>query len=1069
MTGILDVPAPLQDCDGLIDPSAFPIPTTDHIELRNQASALRKAGKGVAETGEDIVSTWGGLSACYTAPESEDLLGALAPVSANGSDVESGTDRAAGALEDFADEVREIKMEWNDLRNRAAAFRERMLSEEDWKKSDHWFTSTSSNVEKSNAYRDEALALIKWYERAQRICANTISRGIVGRTVFVRGSSSQATTNPDAFVFDTIDTDADIPSVWGEPGTADQYWHQDALDAVWDFGVDAVQGTGAMLGMHSSEGWFEMSWGDALKEYHWDNLTSAASLIGMYDAETDSLGWSGTDTIHGAWRDLAHSVVPWEEWGDRPGYVIGTAALNVVGLVGGAALTATGVGAVVGVPLMAWRGMSIVDGMGGSGSRGGSGDGVETNISSPSMNLPNFGGNGSPVANLNFDSSDLSGFDPRQVSEIGASLERLYNSQQSSGTGSGETAGGGRPFPSRPIGQDRSETSGPERRPAEDPRVDDMLTFEDIVNHPDNATLGDRLRTENQRALDQVDRDNKTRSNDTPASDEGTWTAREIIDGPEGDRSRVLTPAGGGHNDTFDASAANKPPSSPLHARADGIDGPGSGRGPGNEASGNNRGGDHGANMSDRSPTAHNQDGTGPTRNNLDDGASSNGNGRDVPGQAIRDTSTARSDSDQGPTSRRDDSTTERNGRGEDRTDTSPSPQPTPVSDGPHGSRGERDANEQGPATERDRTSADNDKPISVPADRFDAQTKAWDLLEKMDLGTGKTFDKNFVDLVNSKKYGPLIEAAFYKSDGTRFRASYQVGGQSIPTLTRADKNDPWVSRDSLPKPDPPKYLIGKIEGTRSGITQVILQKLDKFADLRQISLTAYNPLDRIVQSIKKNNNGAKVSPFKEMIAGVREARRPMGAMKTRLTEQFGEGAAERAVRDNFTGKKHTFEEVRKDRHGRDVLDEDGKPIVDSETRILPKVKEGTPENPNPIPPSENAPKNGNDQFDQIWRGEDGEFIIVEAKSSQSTELGERTVRVDGELKRVSQGSREYFDDILEAMIERGGEEKKLAREIKQMLAQKPEKIHYVEARGKPGDSGDYQGNSMKFFDISED
>ncbi|MFC9937003.1 DNA/RNA non-specific endonuclease [Nocardiopsis alba] len=611
MTGILDAPAPLQDCDGLIDPSAFPIPTTDHVELRNQASALRKAGKGVAETGEDIVSTWGGLSACYTAPESEDLLGALAPVSANGSDVESGTDRAAGALEDFADEVREIKMEWNDLRNRAAAFRERMLSEEDWKKSDHWFTSTSSNVEKSNAYRDEALALIKWYERAQRICANTISRGIAGRTVFVRGSSSQATTNPDAFVFDTIDTDADIPSVWGEPGTADQYWHQDALDAVWDFGVDAVQGTGAMLGMHSSEGWFEMSWGDALKEYHWDNLTSAASLIGMYDAETDSLGWSGTDTIHGAWRDLAHSVVPWEEWGDRPGYVIGTAALNVVGLVGGAALTATGVGAVVGVPLMAWRGMSIVDGMGGSGSRGGSGDGVETNISSPSMNLPNFGGNGSPVANLNFDSSDLSGFDPRQVSEIGASLERLYNSQQSSGTGSGETAGGGRPSPSRPIGQDRSETSGPERRPAEDPRVDDMLTFEDIVNHPDNATLGDRLRTENQRALDQVDRDNKTRSNDTPASDEGTWTAREIIDGPEGDRSRVLTPAGGGHNDTFDASAANRPPSSPLHARADGIDGTGSGRGPGNEASDNNRGGDHGANMSDRSPTAHNQDGSG--------------------------------------------------------------------------------------------------------------------------------------------------------------------------------------------------------------------------------------------------------------------------------------------------------------------------------------------------------------------------------------------------------------------------------------------------------------------------
>src|SRR5699024_4961582 len=143
-----------------------------------------------------------------------------------------------------------------------------------------------------------------------------------------------------------------------------------------------------MLGLHSSEGWFNASWGDALFEYHEDNIQSALGLVGLYDAESDSYGWAGWDSAGSAWNGLAHSVVPWEEWDERPGYVIGTALLNIGATVGGAVLTATGVGSPVGVALMAWRGAAILDGMGGSG-RGGSG-GADLDLDMPDM--PRFGG-----------------------------------------------------------------------------------------------------------------------------------------------------------------------------------------------------------------------------------------------------------------------------------------------------------------------------------------------------------------------------------------------------------------------------------------------------------------------------------------------------------------------------------------------------------------------------------------------------------------------------------------------------------------------------------------------------
>src|SRR5699024_12088323 len=89
---------------------------------------------------------------------------------------------------------------------------------------------------------------------------------------------------------------SDLATAWDSgPAGTDLRWWGDGGVAVWDIGVGAVEGTGAMLGMHSSQGWFNMSWGDALYEYHEDNIQSTLSVVGLYDAESDSYGWSGWD------------------------------------------------------------------------------------------------------------------------------------------------------------------------------------------------------------------------------------------------------------------------------------------------------------------------------------------------------------------------------------------------------------------------------------------------------------------------------------------------------------------------------------------------------------------------------------------------------------------------------------------------------------------------------------------------------------------------------------------------------------------------------------------------------
>ncbi|WP_116244583.1 hypothetical protein [Nocardiopsis sp. FIRDI 009] len=400
---------------GAVNPEAWPIPTVSPDALEGLASRLRAHGSELAGVGQDIKSQWAGLSSCYSAPEAETLFAVLDPVATDGDEVERSMDDVATALEDFAERARDIKGRWNTLKAEANAFLATIdTSTDEWRQAEGWWDrlwgKESGNVGRNNELHAEAAALQQEYEEAERDCANAINAGVAGRTNFVAGDlSGEQELGENDYVHGYEGDLSDVPMAWGAPVETDHGWWVDAGHAVWDYGVGAVEGLGGMVGAYSSEGWFEASWGDAMWE-HWEGtVQSAASLVGMYDAEGDSWGWSGWDSVGSAWKDAAHAVVPWEEWSERPGYVIGTALLNIGATVGGAVLTATGVGAAVGVPLMAWRGAAILDKMGGSRVPDVTPDGIDL-----SHGLPAYGNPRMPGISV-----DLSGLNPLRNVDLG--------------------------------------------------------------------------------------------------------------------------------------------------------------------------------------------------------------------------------------------------------------------------------------------------------------------------------------------------------------------------------------------------------------------------------------------------------------------------------------------------------------------------------------------------------------------------------------------------------------------------------------------------------------------------
>ncbi|MFD8414877.1 hypothetical protein ACFV2Q_24495 [Streptomyces sp. NPDC059650] len=264
----------------------------------------------------------------------------------------------------------------------------------------------------------------------------------------------------------------------------------------------------------------------------------------------------------------------------------------------------------------------------------------------------------------------------------------------------------------------------------------------------------------------------------------------------------------------------------------------------------------------------------------------------------------------------------------------------------------------------------------------------------------------------------------YYKENGNRKRLAFKdESGTTPPQLTRMNENSPWIRVKDAPEPPTPHYLDPKLLH-RDADT---VSDAGRLARLKAATVDRYFSIEwrNMAESLKKDaeatHKAIDTDETRGLWAESRGAYREAHAQMIKETESYGEFVAEHHyIAENHAGS------VKQTLHG---------------------------------------PKNGNDQFDQVWLRPDGKYVVVECKSSIDTRLGGRNLP-NG--RRVSQGSQEYFLDIIREMEERGKKiksERILARDLK--IALKQGKVEYVVVKGDRN-AFHYNGSHHQRFDLSK-
>lgn len=257
----------------------------------------------------------------------------------------------------------------------------------------------------------------------------------------------------------------------------------------------------------------------------------------------------------------------------------------------------------------------------------------------------------------------------------------------------------------------------------------------------------------------------------------------------------------------------------------------------------------------------------------------------------------------------------------------------------------------------------------------------------------------------------------YYSIDGRRTRIKIvDESGHVPPHLIKQD--GPWIAASDAPPPIPERYF------DREGVSRVrgdvasadTLRALDEAAAHRRSSIDYAQAAERHrgMHSELPEGTPDRIDTANEYSAAMNT--------QTKAAEAYGEAVAEHQavpeLYDDIIKKEELY-----------------------------------------------GPANGNDQFDQVYRRDDGRFVVVEAKSNVKTTLNSRQLPGGGS---AMQGSREYFFDILRKMQERARahpSEGSLARELK--TAQELGKLDYILVKGK-SDGALYGGYEMEKFDIRE-
>ncbi|MGW2719827.1 hypothetical protein [Streptomyces sp. NPDC001492] len=276
----------------------------------------------------------------------------------------------------------------------------------------------------------------------------------------------------------------------------------------------------------------------------------------------------------------------------------------------------------------------------------------------------------------------------------------------------------------------------------------------------------------------------------------------------------------------------------------------------------------------------------------------------------------------------------------------------------------------------------------------------------------------------------PGYRETYYQKNGHRIRVAVPDESGFAPPQLVKDPHHPgnWIAASDKASPIPEKYVHGsKVEqGPETVRTQEGLDAISDRAQRRHSSVTADNawhdPLKDAKHAYKADPTPDNLKAYEEIKADHAPFHRAM----SEDSEAFGEAVAQHhVIPEHYPGAR--MEELA-------------------------------------------GPKNGNDQFDQLWSWTDEHgnknFVVIESKSTVTTELGKRQLPSGIDAR---QGSRDYFLDIMREMKQRGLDgntnEKRLYKELSKAL--KHGNVDYILVKGKVTSAGEYAGYQKWTFDIS--
>ncbi|MFD7237514.1 hypothetical protein ACFWAT_19665 [Streptomyces syringium] len=264
----------------------------------------------------------------------------------------------------------------------------------------------------------------------------------------------------------------------------------------------------------------------------------------------------------------------------------------------------------------------------------------------------------------------------------------------------------------------------------------------------------------------------------------------------------------------------------------------------------------------------------------------------------------------------------------------------------------------------------------------------------------------------------PVWFDEYYRSDGHRVSKEVRDENGHLLPILRWDETGGqgrWIAARDAMQAEPPKYKLAEaIPGRPSTVHADHIDRLREAAAERRAAIDHATAAKHEAKAAKTAWEGNPTDELKAKYDEALKKRSEAIADSTKKSEMFGEDAAEyHAIPDHYPGAN--------------------------------RLDDGA---------------SGNNRFDQIWHDpRTGRMVVVEAKSSKSTELGDREGLTKG--KRVSQGTREYFEVIIGQMNKRG--ETDLADQLMDALDSK--KLDYVLVKGNPKGST-YGGYEMNHFDI---